>query len=40
MKKSGAPISESETESHLVMSDSLRSHGLSMEFSRPEYWSG
>ena len=22
------------------MSDSLRPHGLSMEFSRPEYWSG
>ena len=28
MKKSGAPISESETESHLVMSDSLQPHGL------------
>ena len=26
--------------SHSVMSDSLRCHGLSMEFSRPEYWSG
>ena len=24
----------------LVMSDTLRPHGLSMEFSRPEYWSG
>ena len=27
-------------ESHSVMSDSLQPHGLSMEFSRPEYWSG
>ena len=40
MKKSGAPISESETESHLVVPDSLRPHGLSMEFSRPECWDG
>ena len=31
---------ESESESHSVMSDSLGPHGLSMEFSRPEYWSG
>ena len=23
-----------------VVSDSLQPHGLSMEFSRPEYWSG
>ena len=27
-------------ESHIVVSDSLGSHGLFMEFSRPEYWSG
>ena len=26
--------------SHSVMSDSLQSHGLSMAFSRQEYWSG
>ena len=35
--------SERESESRSVMSDSLRPHGLyieSMEFSRPEYWSG
>ena len=33
--------SGSESESHSDMSDSLRPHGLqSMEFSRPEYWSG
>ena len=31
---------KSESESHSVMSDSLQPHGLSMEFSRPEYWSG
>ena len=31
---------ESESESRSVLSDSLRPHGLSMEFSRPEYWSG
>ena len=39
---------ESESESHSTMSDSLQPHGLyvacqvplSMEFSRPEYWSG
>ena len=31
----------SESESRSVVSDSLRPHGLqSMEFSRPEYWSG
>ena len=29
-----------ESESHSVVSDSLQPHGLSMEFSRPEYWSG
>ena len=31
-----------ESESCSVMSDSLQPHGLykSMEFSRPEYWSG
>ena len=28
---------ESESVSHSVVSDSLQSHGLSMEFSRPEY---
>ena len=31
---------ESESESHSVVSDSLKPHGLSVEFSRPEYWSG
>ena len=31
--------SESEV-SRSVISDTLRPHGLSMEFSRPEYWSG
>ena len=31
---------ESESVSHSVVSDSLQSHGLSMEFSRPEYRSG
>ena len=31
---------ESESESCSVMSNSLWPHGLSMEFSRPEYWSG
>ena len=31
--------SESESESHSVVSDSLWPHGLSMGFSRPEYWS-
>ena len=30
----------SESISHLDMSNSLRAHGLSMEFSRKEYWSG
>ena len=30
----------SESESHSVMSNSLSPHGLSMEFSRPEYRSG
>ena len=32
-----------EEEGHSVVSDSLQPHGLyiqSMEFSRPEYWSG
>ena len=29
-----------ESESGSVVSDSLRPHGLSMEFSRPECWSG
>ena len=29
-----------ESVSHSVMSDSLRLHGLSMEFSRQGYWSG
>ena len=33
-----APYSGSE--SRLVVSDSLRPHGLCIEFSRPEYWSG
>ena len=28
------------SESHSVVSDSLQPHGLSMEFSRPAYWSG
>ena len=32
--------SEIESKSHSVVSDSLRPHGLSIEFSRPEYWSG
>ena len=31
---------ESESESHSVVSNSLLPHGQSMEFSRPEYWSG
>ena len=31
---------QSESESRSVVSDSLRPHGLPMEFSRPEYWSG
>ena len=31
---------KSESESHSVVSDSLQPHGLCMEFSRPEYWSG
>ena len=26
--------------SHSVISDSLSAHGLSMDFSRPEYWRG
>ena len=38
LPSSGPPVSESE--SHSVVSDSLQPHGLSMEFSRPEYWSG
>ena len=37
----GLPLTESEKSvSHSVMSDSLRPYGLSMEFSRQEYWSG
>ena len=32
--------SEKESESGSVMSDSLPLYGLSMEFSRPEHWSG
>ena len=31
---------ESEKVKVRVESDSLQPHGLSMEFSRPEYWSG
>ena len=31
---------QAESESCSVVSDSLRPHGLSMEFSRPEYWIG
>ena len=31
---------ESESESCSVIFDSLRPHGLSMKFSRLEYWSG
>ena len=32
---------ESESESHSVISDPFGPHGLySLEFSRPEYWSG
>ena len=30
----------SESVSHSVVSDSLRPHVQSMEFSRPEYWNG
>ena len=30
----------SSTKSHSVMSNSLQPHGLYVEFSRPEYWSG
>ena len=33
-------IKQQVSESLSVMSNSLRPHGLSMEFSRPEYWSG
>ena len=34
-------VSQSQSESRSVVSDSLRPHGLySLEFSRPEYWSG
>ena len=32
--------SECESASRSVVSSSLRLHGLSMEFSRQEYWSG
>ena len=38
-----ADPTESESESHSVVSNSLPPRGLtmqSMEFSRPEYWSG
>ena len=34
------PCRSEVSESHSVVSDSLQPHGLSMEFSRPEYWSG
>ena len=38
---SGKPITQlSDSESHSVMSNTLQPHGLSMDFSRPEYWSG
>ena len=41
IKGGGSIINQpKESESHLVVSESLRPHGLSMEFSRPEYWSG
>ena len=33
-------MKESESVSQSVMSDSLRPHGLSMEFSRRDYWNG
>ena len=33
-------MGESEGVNHSVMSDSLQPHGLSMEFSRQECWSG
>ena len=33
-------MKESESVSQSVMSDSLRPHGLSTEFSRREYWNG
>ena len=35
-----ATLEESVSESHSVVSYSLQPHGLSMEFSSPEYWSG
>ena len=38
--KTNASKSESESVSRSVMSDFLQPHGLSMEFSRQEYWSG
>ena len=31
---------QAESESCSVVSDSLQPHGLSLEFSRPEYWIG
>ena len=40
ISKEGKEMVKSESESCSVMSDFLRPHGLSMEFSRPEYWSG
>ena len=36
----GFMLPDFETESHSVVSNSLQPHGQSMEFSRPEYWSG
>ena len=41
-KRDNATARESISESHLVTSDSLRPHGMcsSVQFSRPEYWSG
>ena len=33
-------LQQNESESCPVVSDSLWPHGLSMEFSKPEYWSG
>ena len=41
LKKEGKPLDHSsESESCSVVSDSLQPHGLSMEFSRSEYWHG
>ena len=33
-------LGRSESESHSVVFNFLQPYGLSMEFSRPEYWSG